>query len=1012
MISKSSGATGASKLYRSKMIRLGVSFGALMAVSAGAAFAQTAAPAAAPAASDDVVVVRGFRGSLQTAISAKKKEDMIVDVIKSEDIAQFPDLNLAESLQRIPGVAIDRDGGEGRTITVRGLGPDFSRTRLNGMEAQATTGGKDSSGGANRGRGFDFNVFASDLFNSITVRKSLSAEIEEGSLGATVDLQTARPFDYKGFTMAGSYQAGYNDLSKKGGGRGSFLISNRWADGKLGALLSVAVGNNTLQEEGPNTTRWENAYAAGNIGRIGSFSTTGAAGPFTTITPCTSSTFSCNTNETSTANPALTGEALKLSEAEHPRIPRYSKLITDQKRLGVTAAFQMRPNPDTLVSLDMMYADYQANRDEFDLEAISFSRASSGLPKSQIYDYTIDSEKSITKASFNNVDIRSEHRFDELETTFTQVNLQLDQNIGEKLKLKLLVGASDSLQNNPEQTTFTWDAYDVQGYSYDFTDSRHPVFNYGTKAGCTVNQACYWSYSPNVTTNVTSPTAATEGTTATTRGDASLIRIRPQSVENKFDTTKLDLAYAFSDSLTFKAGWSAKHYDFYSTELGRITVVPTTGLPARDESANTLWSTGLNTLLQGNLAQYSVTQSVGGNTFLAPNLDMIRATTGYDCRCTNAYGTFTVDGTNSSSRTNNRDAHETDTSSYLQADFHHDILGVPVRGNIGVRVAQTDEVVSGLLGKGTTNVSTTITRSYTDTLPALNISAEPLTNVFVRFAAAKVMARPTLQSLSPGGSITTSTQVISIGNPLLNPVRAATMDLAFEWYADKDSLYSLSFFTKDITSYIQTQVRSEKFSDTGFDVSVLSGAVGQDGNTVYAVTQPINTPGGKLDGYELNLQRRFTFLPGFMANFGGLLNYTHVTSKIKYVVASTTTSVTYREADLINLSPESWNMTLYYEDGPFSARISQAHRAPYISIVLPGSTADFQGKNATDNTDFQATWKVNKNFTVVVEGLNLTDQYDDRNDQYNTVQGNTGQNMLLDYNHPGRQYYMGLRYKY
>ena len=109
-------------------------------------------------------------------------------MIVAEDIADFPDQNLAESLQRIPGVSIDRDAGEGRQITVRGLGSDFTRVRLNQLEALATTGGTDSSGGANRSRAFDFNVFASELFSRLTVRKSASAEVDEGSLGATVDL--------------------------------------------------------------------------------------------------------------------------------------------------------------------------------------------------------------------------------------------------------------------------------------------------------------------------------------------------------------------------------------------------------------------------------------------------------------------------------------------------------------------------------------------------------------------------------------------------------------------------------------------------------------------------------------------------------------------------------------------------------------------------------------------------------------------------------------------------------
>ena len=113
-----------------------------------------------------------FRQSLVKALEEKRSSTDQIDSIVAEDIAKFPDINLAESLQRIPGVAIDRDAGEGRQITVRGLGADFTRVRINGIEALATTGGTDSSGGANRSRGFDFNVFASELFSQLTVRKT------------------------------------------------------------------------------------------------------------------------------------------------------------------------------------------------------------------------------------------------------------------------------------------------------------------------------------------------------------------------------------------------------------------------------------------------------------------------------------------------------------------------------------------------------------------------------------------------------------------------------------------------------------------------------------------------------------------------------------------------------------------------------------------------------------------------------------------------------------------------
>lgn len=193
-----------------------ISVAVLMLINNGQAMAQAAAPAPAAAPEEIATVsVTGFRASLASSIASKKAADSIVDVIKAEDIGKFPDNNLSESMQRIPGVAIDRDAGEGRTITVRGLGGQFTRTILNGMEALATTGGRDSSGGANRDRGFDFNVFAAELFSSIKVSKASSAEAEEGSLGATIDLSTPRPLDFKGFNVGGSLTGQYNDLSKK-----------------------------------------------------------------------------------------------------------------------------------------------------------------------------------------------------------------------------------------------------------------------------------------------------------------------------------------------------------------------------------------------------------------------------------------------------------------------------------------------------------------------------------------------------------------------------------------------------------------------------------------------------------------------------------------------------------------------------------------------------------------------------------------------------------------------------
>ncbi|WAC47526.1 TonB-dependent receptor [Asticcacaulis sp. SL142] len=981
-------ATGASNTYRSGM-RFGASLAVLMAAAVSTtAFAQDPAP---PAEEDvETVVVTGFRGSLQTSINAKKKENAIVDVIKADDIADFPDNNLAESLQRVPGIAIDRDGGEGRSIVVRGLGPDFTRVRVNGLEAQATAGGKDASGGANRGRGFDFNVFASELFNSLTVRKSMTADVEEGSLGATVDLQTARPFDYKGFTMAVGGQIGYNDLSEDTAPRGTFLISNRWADGKLGALLSVAYSERTVQEEGPNTTRWANAFSPSTSGRFAGYQ----LGTATTVTaiPATGTI----TNPT----------ALEISNALYPRIPRYNRFSIDQKRLGVTGAFQMRPNPDTLITVDGMYAKFGADRQEYEIEAISFSRTGQGLPRTVVRDYTIDDEGTLIAGTFDNVDVRAEQRYDELSTTFKQLNLTWEQTINERLKATFLIGKSQSLTDNPEQTTFTFESYDVDGYSYDYTDSRNPVFNYGTSTtNCNTNQACYWTYSGS-----------------NTLGDQSLIRLRPQKIENEFATARVDLKWEINDILALKFGASKKTFDFFSTEFGRVT----TNANSRDENASATTSAGLIAAINADLGKFSQSASQAGVNFLIPNLDLIRSTFNFNCNCVNSYGNFTVNNTNSNSRANTREAHEDDTAYYVQLDFDTEFGNIPVRGNVGVREVETELKAIGLSGVGTTARTTEVQRSYKDTLPSANIAVEPLENVIIRFAAAKTMSRPTLQFLSPGGSINTSGSTAGtigsagtpFGNPFLDPIRANTYDASFEWYPDADSLFSIGLFKKEIKSYIQIVAQYQTIESLGLEPALTAGLAApyNDPNFNWLVYAARNTDGGDLEGFEISLQRRFTFLPGFLSNFGGIVNYTQVKSEIEYITNTTgsggNVTNTYTTADLVNLSPTSWNTTLYYEDDKFSGRVAVAYRDGYISQLVPGNGSDYRGKNETTNVDAQFSYKVNKHLTLVAEAINITDEYDDGYIAYNTPQGNTGQDLLYDYSHSGRSYYLGFRYKY
>lgn len=950
---------------------------------------QPDAGAAAAQEDENEVVVTGFRQSLTAALSAKRQETGIVDVIVAEDIADFPDQNLAESLQRIPGVAIDRDAGEGRQITVRGLGGDFTRVRLNQLEALATTGGTDSSGGANRSRAFDFNIFASELFSRLTVRKAASAEVDEGSLGATVDLQTGRPFDYNGFVMSASGQYGYNDLANQWDPRGALLVSNTFADGRIGILASVAYSKRGLYEEGFSSVRWDGGNSVGGfcspVGDVPLNPTTGGAncGNAPNIPGFTAGPRLPNTP----GNQAEHDEA-SLATNVHPRLPRYGRLTHEQERLGVTFAFQARPWEGALFTVDVLHARLQATRQEDFLEAISFSRtaAQGGKPQTSVVQADYDANGNLLYGVFNGVDIRSESRFDELDTKFWQYQIQWDQQVTDRLRFTWLAGRSTSQFRNPFQTTTTLDAPNVNGYTIDFRNSRsQPTITYPF--------------------DVTSATAVggwqiigTPAGVTPSNITASEIRIRPQGADNSFTTFRGDMAWdVIPDRLTLKVGGFYREYDFETFEFRRVNQNDTIlALPAGTTLAD------VTTTLGGF-------NSGGANSsWLIPDLRALATLYNIYCNCLQSGaaggpGDFTLSSvTNGNARGNNRAVREEDIGAYAQIDIRTELFGRPLRGNVGLRYVKTDLRAEGYqaLGGGTL---TTVNRSYDDWLPSANFSLDVTSNFVVRLAAARVMARPQLGNMSPGGSINTTGQLsITTGNPLLNPFRATTLDASFEWYFARDSLLAVGLFYKDIGTYIQNLRTEIPYNQTGLPLSLLPANF--TGNELFLVTAPINTNGGPLKGFEITYQQPFRFLPGPLQHLGTILNFTYVESKIAYVT-SATNPVPIRD-DLVNLSPRSWNATLYYDDGRFSIRGSVAYRSDYLQRVPAQNVAnDVEGKNSTLNIDASASFQLNENITLTAEAINLTDEY---NDQF----VDRDRNSPSVVHHTGRQFYVGARVRF
>jgi len=915
-------------LGTASLIALGLAAG----LGGGVAYAQD---------EEEEIVITGFRGALEAALDVKRDEAGAVDVIMAEDIADFPDLNLSESIQRIPGVAITRDAGEGRQISVRGLGAQFTRVRINGMEALATVGGTDAAGGTNRDRSFDFNVFASELFNSITVRKTASASVEEGALGATVDLRTALPFDYRGFTMALTGQGHYNDLSESTDPRVAFLISNRWDN--FGALFSVAYSDRDSLEEGASTVRWQNGMGSG-------------AG------------FGAENTSYSLAD---------LNAAFRPRIPRYDVYEHEQTRLGVTGAFQWRPSNSTELTLSLLYANFEGTRSEAFLETPVFStNGGGGVGGVTVQSAQIDGD-SLVYGVFDGVDIRSEFRFDELQTEFTQATLDFEHQLTDRLGFRGLIGHARSDHDNPIQTTLLFDADNISGYSYDFRGNNHlPLITYGT-------------------TDVTDPAT----------WHLEQIRLRPQTAVNTYTTAQGELTFEASPVFTYSAGVNWRRYEFETTELRRSN-----GSTSNQEGVIPGFASGTP------IGSYSQLLTLTGRgldlppglvtTWLVP--DVGAAASLWDLYNTSVFpmGIETALG-------NNRSVEDQNIGAWGQVDWDTTLGGARFRGNFGARWVQTEQSSTGYTFSGGLPVQTTVDNSYENFLPSMNLVLEPAESFLVRFGAARVMSRPSLGFLSPGASVTVSgsNRTVNAGNPVLDPISANAYDIAAEWYfADGDGILSFALFYRDIDSFVQTVREDRPFTGNtlGLPDSVATAACPGGVNTPacnpgldWAFNQPRNTPGGPVSGYELSLQLPFFWMDGVWSNFGILANYTFVNSEIDYV---NSTGAVVLTGPLVGLSEQSANATIYYEDDRFSARVSAAYRSDYPT-TLPGRNGNAtEETRATLNIDASARWNINENFALTFEGVNLTDEV---NDQFLTPD-----DRLSFYHHYGASYFVGFRYTY
>lgn len=878
------------------IVTLGVAIIAMSAIQAAAAEApstQAAADSPANAASSDTekadgpalqeVVVTGYRKSIADSIKIKRIADVVSDSVSAEDIGQFPDINLAESLQRITGVQITRlsaDGAtadEGQYVSVRGLPTEFNYVSLNGEGvASAST----SLINQTADRSFNFSFLSPDFISALEVYKSPKADLTEGGVAATIDVKTVLPLDIGRQVLKADLEGQSSTGENSPQPNLSAIYSNVFADDSVGVTLGFAW----------NRRKYLNA----------------------TVTDAQL--------DPQTINGAnyLVLDSLGITQTQN---------VYDTKT--EYAAFQLRPADNLTLSLIGM----RSTTDNSELQPAFTIRPQYATGYS---DLEADQNGVLTTQIGNGIYYEAQNFRTWNTDRLDNLTLKEDWRAG-NWELSSALDYSDSRSGSSQIGIDTLEAgaFNIgPAYSGGYhTISGDPIA----------------SFVLDPSFNVTSPNSYFfnyVGGNVLTRGD--VIRSARVDVAYHLESGWLQ---ALRSGVRYQQEVNQNHSVFEGDfSQGNASVAPYV-------SASPLGSISLT----GYDGSANVPTSYA---YVNPELYLNRLFGGSYATWLNASST-----TPSLDPSNQYSISEKDTAAYVMADYGF-AARVPVHGNFGVRAVRTNQSVTDTAVNldDLTIISPpppppapsvivpagslyTLGRSYTDVLPSFNLTADLRRDLLLRLAAAKVMSRPTLDAMVPRYSVSAgTTNTIVGGNPNLDPFRARQYDLSLEYYFAPSSILSAALFYKDVQSFIQTAHRSRVIKGVTFDQQL-----------------PVNTQGGYVDGMELNYTQVFSFLPSFWSGLGVQVNATYATGTEDADPQDNIPSHSFQ-----NLSKWTTNESLFYDNGTLNVRLAYNYRSRYLfdpNVRGLGNTAAYGNPFAT--LDFEASFAVNKEISVFVEGNNL-----------------------------------------
>ncbi|HVI58646.1 MAG TPA: TonB-dependent receptor [Luteimonas sp.] len=987
----------------------------------------------------DTVTVTGYRYAIEKSLDQKRNANAVVDVITAEDVGKFPDKNVADALQRVPGVIIDRDGGEGKNVSVRGLSSELTLTELNGNYVATAESNGDPT------RSFNYTLLPANMLSSAELFKTPEARIDEGGIGGTVILHTRRPLEMEANTGFVSAEGTWADTSDKTDGQFSGSYSWHDKDDRFGVFVGYTDQKRTTRTMDTSTESWT-WYGDDYAGH-----------PATDVN-----------GKPSDFNSYWWGESGFNDQNGNyytnfmmPTSVNFNVLDEKRERKGGQLTLQFKPTDNLTLTANYFRFDLSQDSQTNTLKIPEWSLArysgDGNWPGGRMLDgLTFDPSGTIVTGAQYSVHPGKTYYCSEAEAAAAG--------------LPPGGWGSDDCALPTPQLTGSYNKESAKSQTFDIgAEWRGESLDASFKAGRT------WA-----------------------KGGPELqftlpIKPRRQNADGSWSLGNFLSAWDLTGTPTMT--FSPELLDNLQNGIGQVDL----GSTGSSWTRNTTWqkyaqadftwhadSSWLDSLQFGvKYRDGGIHRNTGNNYWVCPGTDPANYDNRYQNNgaCTALANTFSPDflygqslgdlagGFNASAfpainypayiaflnqnfgemQTRSEDnfvynVGEKIGAAYLQANFRTERL----RGNLGFRFVRTkqhadstdkitryeDYFYDGADGNPLTcNTSapgpvpggapagtycgtegywrlsdsvarpegyevSSLDRTYNDVLPSFNIAYDLTDNLLLRAAASKVISRPSYADIASPGSLDFFSEEYvddrrltgganeqgwygSGSNKNLEPYKATQYDLALEWYFHPGSVVGVDLFRKNVSNFSVPVVQ-----DVVMDV-------GGETATVHNYSTQAGGRNGVSQGIELYAQHTLDFGLGFQ------VNYTYNDTNEAAITLEDGTEI--GKSPLVGSAKNQANFTVFYENEHFLARASYNRRGEVVDGQVNGLNVY---EEPYEQIDLNASYTFLGNMTVSASVLNLTEE------ESRSHLGNDTEDRFYSNGYAGRIYYLGLTYKF